>query len=280
MNEEVKLPYFDIVLENKEAKEQLLDATLNMHWGYWEDPTLAYTEEKHRFKYASKALSRLIYDQVDIEEGCKLADVGCGFGGTIDLINQQFKNIDMVGINIDPRQIEAAKSRVKAVNNNKIEFITGDACDLPLEDQSVDALLAVECIFHFHDKEKFFSEVNRVLKPGGKFVFSDFVPSRRRSPFFTAMISPFFEIVKRHYGSASAPLCIDEYNEIATRYNFHNICTLDINNNVLPTFKAIYFVINHSGKGLKFHKKIPTFVLEYAQRLKLVKYMIIGYQKP
>lgn len=279
MSEEVKLPYFDVVFKTKEREEKMLDNTLNMHWGYWQYPALAYTEEKYRFKYASKELSRLIYDQVDIKEGCKLADVGCGFGGTIDLINHNFKNIDMVGINIDPRQIEAAKKRVMAINGNRIKFTTGDACELPLEDESIDALLAVECIFHFHDREKFFSEVNRVLKPGGKLVFSDFVPSKKRSSFFTAIISPFYAIIKKHYGTTSEPLCLEEYNQMAARYNLKNICTMDINSNVLPTFKAIYFIINKTGKILGFFRKIPTLLLESAQKQKIVLYMVIGYQK-
>lgn len=279
MSEEVKLPYFDVVLEDKKRENKLLDNTLDMHWGYWENPALAYTEEAQRFLHASKALSRLIYDQVGIKEGCKFADIGCGFGGTIDLINQNFENIDMVGLNIDPRQIEAARSRVRPVNGNKIEFITGDACDLPFEDESIDSLTAVECIFHFHDKEKFFSEVSRVLKPGGKFAFSDFVPAKERKKIVTAVLSPFQALIGKHYGSTSTLFTLDQYNETAIRNNLKNICALDINSNVLPTFKSIYFIIDYSGKGIKFFKKIPTRLLEFAQKQKIVLYMVIAYQK-
>lgn len=279
MSEEVKLPYFDVVLENKERENKVLDASLNMHWGYWEDPKLAYTEERQRFIYASKNLSRLIYSIVDIKEGCKVADVGCGFGGTADLINQEFKNIEIVGVNIDPRQVEAARSRVTATNDNKVEFITGDACDLPFEDESIDSLIAVECIFHFSDREKFFSEVNRVLKPGGKFAFSDFVPVKKKVNQKSYIRKPFMAIVERHYGSSSMGLTIEQYNEIGARYNLKNICTLDINSNVMPTYKAIYFIISRTTKGISFHKKIPTRLLELSQRLRQVLYMVVGYQK-
>lgn len=279
MSKDVKLPYFDVVLEDKEKEKKMLDNTLDMHWGYWENPALAYTEEEQKFTYASKALSRLIYDQVGIKEGCKFADIGCGFGGTIDLINQNFENIDMVGLNIDPRQIEAARSRVKPANGNKIEFITGDACDLPFEDESIDALTAVECIFHFPSREKFFSEVSRVLKPGGRFAFSDFVPIRDRKALKNLIFKPFHFLIDRHYGSSSPALSLNQYNGIAHRYNLNNICALDINDNVLPTFKAIYFMIKYTGKGIKFFKKIPTRILEISQKQRIVAYMIIGYQK-
>lgn len=279
MSEKVELPYFDVAFENKERETKLLDHSLNMHWGYWEDPTQAYTGDENRFIKASENLSKLIYDVVDIQEGYKVADVGCGFGGTIDLLNKHFSGIDMVGINIDPRQIEAARERVKAINKNKIEFITGDACDLPFENESIDSLTAVECIFHFPDREKFFSEVSRVLKPGGKFCFSDFVPIKKEEDFKSFIRNIFKKIVKIHYGSASKSMTLNQYNETAKRYHLKNICELDINNNVLPTYKAIYFIINHSNKFITFHKKIPTRLLEFSQRSRQVLYMVIGYQK-
>ncbi len=274
--DEVELPYFDVVLEDKETEKVLLDHSLDMHWGYWEDPSRAFSSEENNIKAATENLSRLIYSGVDIKEGYKLADVGCGFGGTIDLINKNFSGIDMVGLNIDPRQIEVAGKRVRAVNDNKIEFITGDACNLPFEDRSIDSLIAVECIFHFPDREKFFSEVSRVLKPGGKFCFSDFVPAKEESQFLSVLRE---KIVGKHYGGTSKTMTLKQYNEVAELYGMKNICALDINKNVLPTYKAIYYFIDSNKKAITFHKKIPTRILELTQRLKRVLYMVIGYQK-
>ncbi len=279
MNEKVELPYFDVVLESKENEKRMLDQSLNMHWGYWEDPSKAYTSEDQKFKEAGNNLSRLIYNIVDIKEGSKVADVGCGFGGTIDLMNHQFKNIELVGINIDPRQIEAARNRVTAVNENKIEFITGDACDLPFDDESIDALTAVECIFHFPDREKFFSEVARVLKPGGKFAFSDFVPVKETAKYKTVIQELFKKIVGQHYGTSSNGLTVNQYNEVGARWGLKNISTLNINKNVMPTYAAIYYIIDHSELNFKFLRKIPTRLLDLSQRLNQIHYMVIGYQK-
>lgn len=282
MSEEVKLPYFDVVFASKDRESKMLERSLNMHWAYWEDPSKAFTNEENKFIKATENLSRLIYEIVEIKEGYKVADVGCGFGGTIDLMNKNFSNIDMAGINIDPRQVEAAKERVKADNGNKIEFITGDACDLPFENESIDALVAVECIFHFPDRAKFFSEVNRVLKPGAKFAFSDFIPVKEEASHNGLIRNTFKAIVKKHYGSSSPALTLNQYNEIAERCNLKNICTLDINTNVLPTYKAIYYIIDHApaNKGkIKFFKKLPTRFLELSQRIRQVLYMVVGYQK-
>ena len=86
-------------------------------------------------------------------------------------------------------------------------------------------------------------------------------------------------IIKRHYGSYSKAVTIEEYDEIGARYNLKNICTLDINNNVMPTYKAIYFIIRHAKKGITIHRTIPTRLLELSQRLRQVLYMVVGYQK-
>ncbi len=279
MNENVELPYFDVVLESKENKDKLLDKSLNMHWGYWEDPTKAFSDETQKFTKATENLSRLIYNIVDIKEGSNVADVGCGFGGTINLMNQQYKNTCFVGLNIDPRQIAAAKERITAVNDNRIEFITGNACDLPFDDQSIDALTAVECIFHFPDRETFFSEVARVLKPGGKFAFSDFVPAKELETHHAFIRDTFKKIVSKHYGSASKALTLKQYDDIAKKYHLKNICSLNINKQVMPTYKAIYYIIDHADINFKFFRKIPTRLLELSQRRNDLIYMVIAYQK-
>ena len=47
---------------------------------------------------------------------------------------------------------------------NRIEFVEGDACDMPFPDASFDLVLAVECAFHFPSRAKFFSEVPMIIR--------------------------------------------------------------------------------------------------------------------
>lgn len=276
---DLSMPYFETIFKDADIKETKLNDTLNMHWGYWEDPFKAYTEERYNFKAASDKLGRLVYEVAEISDGCKLADIGCGFGGTIADLNSSYHNLDMKGLNIDSRQIEIARTQVMPANNNKIEFIVGDACDLPFEDASLDALLAVECIFHFPDREKFFSEVSRVLKPGGKFAFSDFVPILKSKGPLHHIIQFVKDLVGKEYGSSSTPLTLSQYDEIGNKYRLKNIYHKNITRNTIPTFKAIYSSTDKFHKGFNFHIKFPTKVLEIFQRLGLTKYLIIGYRK-
>ncbi|MDP2734947.1 MAG: class I SAM-dependent methyltransferase [bacterium] len=58
--------------------------------------------------------------------------------------------------------------------NAKLQFQQGDAMSLPLEDESVDALINVESSHMYPDMEGFLAESFRVIKPGGYFLWADF----------------------------------------------------------------------------------------------------------
>ena len=58
-------------------------------------------------------------------------------------------DLEMTGLNIDPRQLEVARKEVLPENGNTIDFIEADAVSLPFPDDTFDVVLAVECIFHF-----------------------------------------------------------------------------------------------------------------------------------
>ncbi len=274
MDSKVNLPYFDLALEN----ENSIKDSLHMHWGYWEDPSRAIPKDPIDLANAMEHLCRLVVGQVDLTPNAKLADVGCGFGGTIDTINQTYHSLDIVGLNIDPRQLQVAKKRVIGRNKNKIEFITGNACDLPFEDSSLDALLAVECIFHFPDRKQFFREVSRVLKSGGKFAFSDFVPAKEKTGIQKKLGKMGRRFVSMHFGGGSETMTMPQYHQLADGLHLKNTCAMDVTTHIMPTFTALFNEIEWNKKGC-IKNLISSYMLWWAQRSRQLRYMIIGYQK-
>jgi ubiquinone/menaquinone biosynthesis C-methylase UbiE len=55
-----------------------------------------------------------------------------------------------------------------------LDFVQGDAQNLPFPDQSFDAVINVEASHIYPDFERFLGEVARVLRPGGHFLYADF----------------------------------------------------------------------------------------------------------
>jgi ubiquinone/menaquinone biosynthesis C-methylase UbiE len=183
VNPNINLPYFDLLLEEfgKQNPDALEAFGRHVHWGYWDYPAAADGSISD-FSRAAERLSRRVCDAGNVGNNQRILDCGCGFGGTIASLNERFSNLQLVGLNIDDRQIARAREQVKPQNNNQIEFIQGNACELPFEDNSFDVVLAVECIFHFPSREQFVREARRVLKPGGTLAISDFAQSEPLIP--------------------------------------------------------------------------------------------------
>jgi SAM-dependent methyltransferase len=49
-----------------------------------------------------------------------------------------------------------------------------------IESSTMNVVISIESAFHYPDKEAFFQQVERVLKPGGKFLVADLLATKRR----------------------------------------------------------------------------------------------------
>ncbi|MFV8325987.1 class I SAM-dependent methyltransferase [Flavobacterium sp. ZS1P14] len=73
------------------------------------------------------------------------------------------------GVDIDNTIIKEAKLKYKKEN---LEFITGSASQIPLEDRSVDVVVSFETIEHHDKHDEMMAEIKRVLKPKGLLIIS------------------------------------------------------------------------------------------------------------
>ena len=282
MPDEISLPYFDQTLSLLQEKDLEIEKAFgrHWHWGYWDDPSSADGSVED-YAQASERMSERMLEAVQAEDGLKLLDVGCGFGGTIACANRRHQGMRLVGLNIDPRQLEVARTNVIARRENQIEFVEGDACAPPFADASFDRITAVECVFHFPSRARFFAEARRVLAPKGILALSDFV-------FWGAawIFTPLGLLHllgkprrKRTWGEINRGTLLQSiqsyYRFLAARHGFTLVETRDITPNVLPTHPVLIQLSEH------FHAEMREEIkaLDRLLKRKAIRYKILVFQK-
>lgn len=117
--------------------------------------------------------------------GARVADLGCGSGLFTDLLRQ--RGYRAAGIDISPKLLEVGRQKYPG-----LELIEGDIEHLPFADGELDGVLLSGVIHHFPDPRRTIAEVQRVLRPGGRFMAFD---PNRRNPFmylYRDRSSPFY----------------------------------------------------------------------------------------
>ncbi len=115
-------------------------------------------------------LYRQLLGDADLAGG-QVVEVSCGRGGGAAHVAQVYRPAQYVGIDISEQNVAIASRRFAGISN--LRFERGNAEDLPLADQSCEALVNVEAAHLYDNPAKFFREANRVLRNGGGFYHAD-----------------------------------------------------------------------------------------------------------
>jgi tocopherol O-methyltransferase len=132
----------------------------HVHHGYWKEGD--ETPER-----AARRLIELVADRAAIAPGDSVCDVGCGYGGAARLLAREYGAV-VAALTISPAQHQFACDLDPAATNPK--YLLGDWLRNDLPSASFDVAISIESSEHMVDKPAFFTEVHRVLKPGGRFV--------------------------------------------------------------------------------------------------------------
>ena len=114
--------------------------------------------------------------------GATVVDIGCGAGMDLLLAAQEVGPAGQaIGVDMTDAMAERARASARAIGLNQVEVRIGDALSLPVQSDSVDVVISNGVINLTPDKAKAFSEVRRVLKPGGEFFYGDIVVAEELS---------------------------------------------------------------------------------------------------
>jgi ubiquinone/menaquinone biosynthesis C-methylase UbiE len=117
-----------------------------------------------------KDLKKLL-EMASLAGGEVLLDVATGGGHTANAFAPFVKKVIAVDLTVE--MLAAAETFVKANGHQNIEFLNGDAENLPFQDDAFDIVTCRIAPHHFPNVNKFIAEVHRVLLPGGQFLLDD-----------------------------------------------------------------------------------------------------------
>ena len=142
-----------------------------LNWGYEDAPPMGIplepADEPNRYPIQ---LYHCTATQSGELAGKRVLEVGCGHGGGASYLTRALDPASYVGLDMNRAGIEFCRRRHQLPG---LEFVQGDAQNLPFPRESFDAVINIEsshCYPHF---DRFLGEVERVLRPGGVFLYAD-----------------------------------------------------------------------------------------------------------
>ena len=140
--------------------------------------------------WSGKLISRLVWgldrDGVSRYVGLALRAAHAGFAGRLLEVPvgtgclslpvyAELPDADITCLDYSPAMLAAARARADALHIRNVAFVEGDVGQLTFEDDFFDAAVSINGFHAFPDKDAAWSELHRVLRPGGRLTGSVFV---------------------------------------------------------------------------------------------------------
>lgn len=115
-------------------------------------------------------------------QGKSLLDVGCGIGGPARMLAAEF-DCQVTGLDLSEEFIRTATKLSALLRlGEKTKFVQGNALELPFKGASFEVVWTQHAQMNIPDKQQFYGEIARVLKPKGTFLYYDIFRKEQRSP--------------------------------------------------------------------------------------------------
>ncbi len=163
----------------KKIEEGLLEAGKNL-----QDLTVDDLAPVDEFHTRGRESTREIAAMSNITASDRVLDVGCGLGGTARHLAHEH-SCSVTGIDLTEEYIAVGNRLTEMVGlRDRVELRQGSALNLPFENATFDVAWTEHVQMNIADKPRFYSEIVRVLKPGGRFVFHDVFRGSGESPHY------------------------------------------------------------------------------------------------
>jgi SAM-dependent methyltransferase len=111
------------------------------------------------------AVERIALQKLLPERGGRLVEIGAAYGRLGDL----YRGYEQV-ILVDPARSQLHEAQRRLGADRRFIFVAGDVYRLPLSSRAVDVAVTVRVLHHLADLAAAFQEIQRILRPGGRYV--------------------------------------------------------------------------------------------------------------
>lgn len=248
----------------------------HLHHGLWEKPGISKEE-------AVIELSLKVLYSLGSFSNLKLIDVGCGYGETARLAMSLGAG-EVSGITLSRKQFEYATAHTQPGT----KFYLGDWLQNKFPNQTFDGGYSIECFSHIPDKSRYFEQVRRTLKPGGKFVMTAWLSGDNPSVWEKRhLLEPICE-----EGRLPSLCTRSELLELAQNSGFELLEDADLSSKVWKTWlisskevlklfkesKGLKYFLNKDHHERQFALSVPRILTAY--RLGCFKYGLFVMQVP
>ena len=130
-----------------------------------------------------------VFNHLNIDSVREVLEIGCGTGNLSHHLADKY-HWHVTGSDVDPEQIQVAKFYYG--ENKNLHFQVAEATAIPLASHQFDMILLFKALHHIPGWEMVLKEVQRLLLPGGFFIWNDLT--------FSPMLMPLARLFSKKYG--------------------------------------------------------------------------------
>jgi ubiquinone/menaquinone biosynthesis C-methylase UbiE len=158
-----------------------------------------------------------------LKKGETVVDLGSGGGLDCFLAaNKVGEKGKVIGVDMTPEMLDKARENLEKSKHKNVEFRLGEIENLPVADNTADAIIS-NCVINLSpNKKQVFEDAFRVLKPGGRLMISDIVLLRD-------LPEALKKSAKAYVNCVSGAVMKDEYLELVRNAGFKNVEIIEEN---------------------------------------------------